>query len=144
MRKKGIIRAFAEGAPHVVTEGIPGLYYYAAGRLKGNDSTANRVDNELAPEVKSEIDKVAALEALAVKGNASSFDDLTCNQQSVLFSTMYHEGSIGKANSAPFVNALLEGDDDAAQAALKAKSESSNKLLAQRGKAELAFYTGGS
>jgi len=68
MRKKGIIRAFAEGAPHVVTEGIPGLYYYAAGRLKGNDSTADRVDNELAPEVKSEIDKVAALEALSVYG----------------------------------------------------------------------------
>ena len=88
--------------------------------------------------------KIAALEAQAVKVKASSFDDLTCNQQSVLFSTMYHEGSIGKANSAPFVNALLEGDDDAAQAALKAKSESSNKLLAQRGKAELAFYTGGS
>lgn len=64
MKKKGLIRAFAEGAPHVVTEGIPGLYYYAAGRLKGNDSTANRVDNELTPEVKSEIDKVAAYAVL--------------------------------------------------------------------------------
>ncbi|MEP6503278.1 MAG: pesticin C-terminus-like muramidase [Betaproteobacteria bacterium] len=71
------------------------------------------------------------------------YEDLTCAQQSVMFSSLYHEGSITGATSRPFVNALLSGDDDAAQAALTAKSTSSNALLAARGKQELAFFTGG-
>lgn len=59
-RKVGPVEAFTQGVPHVITEGIPGLGYYLIGRMRGNDSTANRVDQELPPEVKEELAKVAA------------------------------------------------------------------------------------
>jgi hypothetical protein len=72
-----------------------------------------------------------------------SYGDLTCAQQSVMFSSLYHEGSINGATSKPFVNALLANDDDAAKEALVAKSHSALALLAARGKQELAFFTGG-
>lgn len=68
MRREGVAKAFVHGMPHVITEGIPGLAYYLAGKMSGRKSTADVVDKELAPDVKSEIDKVAALETLSVYG----------------------------------------------------------------------------
>lgn len=72
--------------------------------------------------------------------STSDFNDLSCAQQTVLFSTLYHEGSINKAHSKPFVNALLEGDDDRARKALVQKTKNKNKLIASRGKSELVYY----
>lgn len=59
-RKVGPVKAFTQGVPHVVTEGIPGLGYYLIEHMRGNNSTANHVDQELPPEVKEELAKVAA------------------------------------------------------------------------------------
>lgn len=67
-RKVGPVKAFTQGVPHIITEGIPGLGYYVLGRIRGNASTAERVSNELAPDVKAELDKVAALETLKIYG----------------------------------------------------------------------------
>lgn len=67
-RKVGPVKAFTQGVPHIVTEGIPGLGYYLVGRLRGNASTAERVDNELTPDVKDELNKVAALDCLSLYG----------------------------------------------------------------------------
>lgn len=68
MRREGVAKAFVHGMPHVITEGVPGLAYYLAGKVSGRKSTADVVDKELAPDVKSEIDKVAALESLEIYG----------------------------------------------------------------------------
>ena len=75
--------------------------------------------------------------------NTTDFKDLTCAQQTVLFSTLYHQGGIGNDAIKPFVNAVLDGDDDAARAALEAKSLNDNKLIAARGKRELTFFDEG-
>jgi len=75
--------------------------------------------------------------------STQEFGDLTCSQQTILFSTLYHEGSIGKPHSKAIVDALLDGDDDAARAALVAKTGNANKLIASRGKRELAFFDEG-
>ncbi len=52
-------------------------------------------------------------------------------------------GSLDGATGKHFVNALLEGDDDAAQAALAAKAGSRQPLLAAPGMQEPASFTGG-
>lgn len=75
--------------------------------------------------------------------DTNEFKDLTCAQQSVLFSTLYHQGGIGNSGIKPFVAAVLGGDDDAARAALVAKSKSKYKLVAARGARELAFFDDG-
>lgn len=71
------------------------------------------------------------------------FSDLSCTEQTILFSTLYHEGSIGKPHSKPLVDAMLTGDDDAVRAALVAKTTHGNKLIASRGKRELSYYDEG-
>jgi hypothetical protein len=75
--------------------------------------------------------------------STQEFGDLTCSQQTILFSTLYHEGSINKPHSKAIVDALLSGDDDAARAALVAKTGNANKLIASRGKSELSFFDEG-
>lgn len=49
----GKARAMAAGIPHVNEEGLPGLYYYAKGRLSGHKSTAQHVLGEMSPESKA-------------------------------------------------------------------------------------------
>lgn len=73
----------------------------------------------------------------------NEFKDLTCAQQTVLFSTLYHQGGIGNSGIKPFVRAVLDSDDIAARAALVAKSKSADKLIASRGARELAFFDEG-
>lgn len=75
--------------------------------------------------------------------NTSEFHDITCSQQTVLFSTLYHQGGIGNSGIKPFVNAVFEGDDDVARTALVAKSKDANKLIAARGKRELTYFDEG-
>lgn len=70
--------------------------------------------------------------------STAKFEDLTCAQQTILFSSLYHEGSISKS-ARPFVKALLAGDDEAARKALVAKTKSKNKLISGRGKRELEY-----
>jgi len=71
--------------------------------------------------------------------SSKEFDDLSCADQSVLFSTYYHEGSINKKHMRPYVNALIEGDDKAAQTAIETKTKNSNPLIAARGQEELQY-----
>jgi len=68
------------------------------------------------------------------------FDDLSCSEQSILFSTLYHEGNLGSQHSQGFLDAIIAGDDAAAKAALLAKTRDSVALLASRGKQELAYW----
>lgn len=67
MKRQGALKSFIQGAPHVITEGIPGLGYYLAGQISGRKSTADVVDNELMPDVKEEINKVAFASGLLRK-----------------------------------------------------------------------------
>jgi hypothetical protein len=53
--------------------------------------------------------------------------------------TLYHEGRINKTHSKPFVDALLEGDNEGARNALEQKTKNKNKLIAARGKRELSY-----
>lgn len=59
-RKIGPVKAFVQGLPHVVTEGLPGLGAYVAGQLRGRQSTADRIDAETPETTKAELAKVAA------------------------------------------------------------------------------------
>ena len=70
---------------------------------------------------------------------SKTFDDLSCADQTVLFSTLYHEGGINRKHMKPYVNALIEGDEKAARAAMEAKTKNSNPLIAARGKEELGY-----
>jgi hypothetical protein len=73
--------------------------------------------------------------------NAKSFDDLDCADQTILMSTYYHERKgIRAAHTQAYVNALIDGDADAAQQALKAKTKNRNPLIANRGKQELQYF----
>lgn len=75
--------------------------------------------------------------------STTQFGDLTCSQQTILFSTLYHEGNIKSPHSKSIVNAMLSGNDDAARAALVVKTGNANKLIASRGKRELAYFDEG-
>lgn len=59
-RKIGPVKAFFQGMPHVLTEGIPGLERYVAGQLTGRKSTADQINKELPQETKDLIEKSAA------------------------------------------------------------------------------------
>lgn len=58
-RKIGPVKAFIQGAPHVLTEGVPGLAAYVAGQFNRRRSTADRVSDELGQETRDEIQKVS-------------------------------------------------------------------------------------
>ncbi len=49
-RTQGAAKAFVQGIPHVITEGIPGLGYYIKGQLGGRKSTADIVNSQLQPD----------------------------------------------------------------------------------------------
>ena len=51
----GKMKAMIAGVPHVIHEGVPGLYYYIKGRLARQGSTARRVLNEMPSEIKDKI-----------------------------------------------------------------------------------------
>ena len=72
--------------------------------------------------------------------SAKKFDDLKCSDQTILMSTYYHEGTISKAHSKAYVDALIDDDSAAAKKALTAKTKNSNKLIAARGKEELDYF----
>lgn len=46
-KRYGPWKAFVMGAPHVVTEGVPGFVNYLGGRLAGRKSTADEVEKEM-------------------------------------------------------------------------------------------------
>lgn len=52
-RRIGHTKAFIQGMPHVVTEGIPGIGYYLKGQILGRKSTAHNVVQELDPRTKA-------------------------------------------------------------------------------------------
>jgi hypothetical protein len=53
----GKAKAYAEGLPHLVTEGIPGMFSYAKGAIKKDSSTARNIIEELPGNVKRQIEK---------------------------------------------------------------------------------------
>lgn len=62
-KAKGVgetLKAYAQGAPHAGTEGVPGMYYYLKGQLGGHTSTARRVLNELPEQAIRRIDRLKA------------------------------------------------------------------------------------
>lgn len=67
------------------------------------------------------------------------FDSLTGAEQSILFSTKYHQGNITNEAIQPFVISVMGGDTAGEQTALENKSKASNSLIASRGKNELAY-----
>lgn len=83
--------------------------------------------------------KIDALQSQA--DGTQDFGDLSCADQTVLFSTLYHEGSINKPHMKDYVNALIDGDADAADQALANKGSNGNPLLASRGKQERKYRT---
>lgn len=70
---------------------------------------------------------------------ANDFASLTCSEQTILFSTLYHEGTIN-GSGIDFANALIDGDKEAARKALEAKTKSDSYLIAARGKRELEYW----
>lgn len=48
---------FVRGIPHVVTEGVPGAYYYAKGQLTGTPAMAERVMGELPREYLNRVNR---------------------------------------------------------------------------------------
>jgi len=75
--------------------------------------------------------------------HAKGFDDLSCTDQTVLFSTYYHEGSIQKKkrkDMQQYADALITGDPAAARNAIELKTESNNNLISRRGKEELEYW----
>ena len=96
--------------------------------------------NSIAKEKKKKKPDQAKIDALQEQiDGAQGFDDLSCADQTVLFSTLYHEGSINKSHTKAYVNALIDGDSDAAEKALEAKTKNSNPLISNRGKSELQY-----
>ena len=67
-RKMGPLKAFIQGVPHVVTEGLPGLGLYLAGQIAGRKSTADKVRAGLDPDVVEAIEKQARLAVLRQYG----------------------------------------------------------------------------
>jgi SNF2 family DNA or RNA helicase len=57
-RSMGAAKAMALGAPHVLTEGVPGLGFYLKGKLMGRKSTSDEVQNILRPDVVEMINKL--------------------------------------------------------------------------------------
>jgi len=99
-------------------------------------------DKQIAKLKKAKTPKTAEIAALEEKRDSlREFDDLDGREQSILFSTYYHEGSINSAHSAEFANAAMDGDSAAERAALASKSEDKNNtLVAARGKSELEYW----
>ena len=50
-------KAYVEGLPHLVTEGVPGMFAYAKGAVKKDYSTAKNIIEELPGNVKRKIDR---------------------------------------------------------------------------------------
>lgn len=68
IKDQGLMKMVAQGAPHVMTEGLPGLYYYLKGQLGGRKSTADVVTNELDPETKTRLGLAAPATKTAAAG----------------------------------------------------------------------------
>lgn len=102
-------------------------------------SYQSKIDKE---SKKKKPDEKKIAEWQAKIDSSKSFEDLSCADQTALFSTLYHEGSINKKHMKPYVNALIEGDEKAAYKAMEAKTKNSNKLIAARGKEELQYLKG--
>ena len=66
------VRLFVKGLPHVITEGIPGAYYYVKGQILGTESMLARIEKETPEEYRHMLDEMAHIE----RGNEfSGFDD---------------------------------------------------------------------
>jgi hypothetical protein len=55
MKSQGVGKAIAQGIPHVVTEGLPGLGNYLMGQIRGRKSTADIVKSQVPGEVEAEM-----------------------------------------------------------------------------------------
>jgi hypothetical protein len=98
------------------------------------------LQRQINKENKKKKPDTAKIEAWQEKiDNAKGFDDLSCADQSVLFSTYYHEGSVNKAHMKGYTQALIDGDAEAAQKAIESKTRNPNPLIAARGKEELQY-----
>jgi hypothetical protein len=74
--------------------------------------------------------------------NTRDFESLNPTEQTILYSTFYHEGRITRSHSVPIVNALIDNDPVAAEEALTAKASlpgKAKRLIAERGKRELNY-----
>ena len=88
---------------------------------------------------KKKTDEKKIAEWQAKIDSSKSFEDLSCADQTALFSTLYHEGTIDKKHMKAYINALIEGDGKAAIKAMEAKTKNLNSLIAARGEEELKY-----
>lgn len=86
--------------------------------------------------------KIRDLEAKIA--NLKRFDNLKCSDQTILMSTLYHEGGLGSKYSRSYIGALMEGNSEGAKMALIAKTHDNNSLIANRGKQELQLFNSSS
>jgi hypothetical protein len=81
------VKAFAGGVPHAKDEGLPGLYYYLRGRLKGHKSTAQQVLSELPTEILQAVQSMPRAFGFQGKGQKKVADGS--------FATSEYSGPIG-------------------------------------------------
>lgn len=84
------------------------------------------------------VDAAKVAQLAATRDGLRRFRDLSAREQTVLFSTYYHEGNIGKTGN--FTSAAMVGDPDAARAALADKAAGKDALTSQRGSRELEYW----
>jgi hypothetical protein len=71
---------------------------------------------------------------------ARDFDSLSSTEQTILYSTFYHEGSVAKKHSLSIVDAAIFGDPADFEEELAGKANTpDNPLVSERGKRELNY-----
>jgi hypothetical protein len=102
-----------------------------AGLLNGQIAKATKAgDTATAAALQSKLDAMPA------------WADVSAPKQTIMFDSFYQEGNLN-GSAKGFTTAVLNNDDDAATAALEAKSNSSNSALASRGALELDYLDPG-
>lgn len=102
------VKAFAGGVPHAKDEGLPGLYYYLRGRLKGHKSTAQQVLSELPTEILQAVQSMPKAFGFQDKGQKKTADGS--------FATSQYSGPIGhlhvnyRSGNLPITQPVLKMD----------------------------------
>jgi Bacterial toxin homologue of phage lysozyme, C-term len=107
---------------------------------KARENMLKSLNQKIAAEKKANTLDQAKIDAFELeKEQVKEFKDLTCAQQTILFSTLYHEGNINKPHSKGMVESMLGGDADEIRESVLAKSKNAQKLIASRGALELKY-----
>lgn len=99
---------------------------------------------EIKREQKKTMPDIAKMVALNIESKKTTWlGDLTCMQQTILFSAICQEGNIDSSTSQSIARAMLAGDDVAAKIALVSKTKSTNNVIRERGELELSYFENG-